>query len=84
MGRHAAPGGDVPERGTVQVPHGRRRTDGPLDARPADQDLSDHPTAPSRSRADRRRDGLLEAGEDPGRRRPAQGRPLPPSTPRAG
>ncbi|HYX95005.1 MAG TPA: hypothetical protein VE823_08050, partial [Geodermatophilus sp.] len=48
---------------------------------PAARELGEHPTAPNRSRADRRRDGLLEAGEDPGRRRPPQGRPVPPAAP---
>ncbi|RBY76854.1 hypothetical protein DQ238_16495 [Geodermatophilus sp. TF02-6] len=84
MGKHAAPNGDVPDRGSVQLPHGRRRTDVAASGRPTDLDPSDSPTAPNRSRADRRRDGLLDAGEDPGRRRPAQPRPVPPGTPRTG
>ncbi|WP_091945546.1 LytR C-terminal domain-containing protein [Trujillonella endophytica] len=57
----------------------RRRTDAaapPEDALP--EDLGDHPTSPARSRADRRREGLLEAGIDPGRRPPRPGRPAPP------
>ncbi len=75
MGRHAAPGGDAGDRGNPSVPLNRRRTDAaapPPAALP--EDPGDHPTAPSRSRADRRRDGLLEAGVDPGRRPPRPGR----------
>jgi LytR cell envelope-related transcriptional attenuator len=77
VGRHAASGGDGSDRGSAPVPHGRRRTD-VLDAgRPAD--LSDSPTTPGRSRADRRREGLLPVGEDPVRRRPGGVRPVPPA-----
>ncbi|HEX2074659.1 MAG TPA: LytR C-terminal domain-containing protein [Geodermatophilus sp.] len=68
---------------TAAVPHGRRRTDGPDGARrgPLPADLSEYPTTPGRSRADRRRSGLLEAGEDPGRRFPSAARPGPPPVP---
>lgn len=54
----------------------RRRTDAPAAPRAeVPDDLADHPTTPGRSRADRRRDGLLEAGVDPGRRPPRAVRP---------
>ncbi|MGY1710176.1 LytR C-terminal domain-containing protein [Geodermatophilus sp. SYSU D00758] len=47
-------------------------------------DLDDQPTTPGRSRADRRREGLLPVAEDPGRRRPAPPRPVPPAAARSG
>ncbi|MGY1739203.1 MULTISPECIES: LytR C-terminal domain-containing protein [unclassified Blastococcus] len=54
----------------------RRRTDAALPDEPAlPEDPADHPTTPGRSRADRRREGLLEAGIDPGRRPPRAVRP---------
>ncbi|RBY80738.1 LytR C-terminal domain-containing protein [Blastococcus sp. TF02A-26] len=79
MGRHDAPGGDGRDRGNPSAPLNRRRTDArtPPPAELPD-DLGDHPTSPARSRADRRREGLLEAGIDPGRP-PRLGPPAPPS-----
>ncbi|WP_409331012.1 LytR C-terminal domain-containing protein [Trujillonella humicola] len=62
----------------------RRRTDAPA-AAPAElpEDPGDHPTTPGRSRADRRRDGLLDAGIDPGRRPARAARPGAPEPGRA-
>lgn len=62
----------------------RRRTDTPAAAPPElPEDPGDHPTTPGRSRADRRRDGLLDAGIDPGRRPPRAVRPGAPEPGRA-
>ncbi|MGY1770422.1 LytR C-terminal domain-containing protein [Blastococcus sp. SYSU D00813] len=62
----------------------RRRTDAPApSAAELPEDLGDHPTTPGRSRADRRRDGLLAAGVDPGRRPPRTARPGAPEAGRA-
>ncbi|MGY1702481.1 LytR C-terminal domain-containing protein [Geodermatophilus sp. SYSU D00766] len=88
MGRHAASGGDQPDRLSAPVAGGRRRTD-PAPGQPVPDgsgapdgtDWSDAPTltGPLRSRAERRRDALL--GDETDRGRPLTGRPGRPAVP---
>ncbi len=75
MGRHAGSDSDGPDQGHASLIAGLRRNDVP-DAlwRGAAAEVSEHPTQAGRDRSDRRRDGLLPAGNDP--RRPSA-RPVP-------
>lgn len=80
MGRHAASGSDELGQGNGSATAGRRRTDAPDSRRSGGAaQLSDHPTAPGRERAEGRRDVLLDAPAGDGARQGSRPRlPLPP------
>ncbi|MCZ2858261.1 LytR C-terminal domain-containing protein [Blastococcus sp. VKM Ac-2987] len=80
MGRHAASGSDELGQGNGSATAGRRRTDAPDRSWSGGAaQLSDHPTAPGRERAERRRDVLLDASAGDGGRQVSRSRlPLPP------